>query len=88
VPLSVLLAAPWSLIYNDGIFVQIIATNFYGNSTNSLTGGGATMVLVPQAPVGLTQNMALTNNQTISFSWSDGTFNGGVPIIDYLIQWD
>jgi hypothetical protein len=54
VPLSILLAAPWSLIFNDGIYVQIIATNFYGNSSNSLTGGGALMVLVPQAPVGLT----------------------------------
>jgi hypothetical protein len=54
VPLSVLIASPWNLIYNDGIYVQIIATNFYGSSANSFTGNGALMVLVPYAPVGLT----------------------------------
>ena len=47
IPLSVLIAAPYNLIFNDAVFAQIIATNFYGNSTNSLTGGGALIVLVP-----------------------------------------
>jgi len=53
IPLSVLTSAPYNLIFNDGVFAQVIATNFYGNSTTSLTGGGALIVLVPNAPVNL-----------------------------------
>jgi hypothetical protein len=54
VPLATLIASPWNLVYNDGIYAQITASNFYGSSPSSLTGNGATVVLVPLAPVSLT----------------------------------
>lgn len=46
------------------------------------------MIVVPDAPVGLTNNFAVTNKQVIQFTWSNGISNGGSPVIDYRVSFD
>jgi hypothetical protein len=86
--LATLVLPPFNLIYNDGIFAQIIATNFYGSSMTSLTGSGANVLLVPDAPISVSNNPSVTNNRTIGITWTPGVFNGGTNIIDYEVQYD
>lgn len=56
-PLSALTSAPYSLIQGQIVRAKIIASNFYGDSAESLEGDGgdnARIVLVPAAPFDLT----------------------------------
>ena len=46
------------------------------------------MVIVPDAPVSLTNNFAVTNKQVIQFTWSDGIKDGGTPVLQYRISFD
>jgi hypothetical protein len=46
------------------------------------------MVIVPDAPVGLTNNFAVTNKAVIQFSWSNGVSDGGSPVLDYRVSFD
>ena len=51
----------------------------------SLTGSGANVVLVPDAPISVSNNPLVTNNHTIGITWTPGVFNGGTNIIDYIV---
>lgn len=51
VPLDVLTAEPYSLILGDSIYAKVMPINFYGEGQISTSGNGATIVLVPSAPV-------------------------------------
>ena len=44
--------------------------------------------MVPNAPVSLQNNLAVTLATQIGLTWVDGTSSGGVPIIDYQIWYD
>ncbi len=46
------------------------------------------MVIVPDSPVALTNNFAVTNKAVIQFTWSDGVSDGGSPVVDYRISFD
>ena len=70
---------------------KIIATNFYGDSAESLEGDGgenARIVLVPDAPFDLTNSQADTNAFQVSFTWLEGLNNGGKPVDFYEISYD
>jgi hypothetical protein len=82
-PLSKLTSAPFSLLKGYGIYIKVIATNAYGDSPISDAGNGGLIVFVPDAPIALANNFAVTSKSVISFTWSPGTSNGGTPIIDY-----
>ncbi len=43
---------------------------------------------IPDTPITLLINGAVTTPQVIGFTWSSGTSNGGSPIIDYRISYD
>jgi len=60
IPLATLRASPFNLVLGETINVQIIAYNAYGQSAISVVGGTALMVLVPDAPVSLANNPAVT----------------------------
>ena len=62
VPLNVLTAAPFSLSIGSTVDVKIIAYNVYGDSEASSVGGGATIVLVPDAPINLANDPDVTND--------------------------
>ena len=61
VPLTTFVLPPFNLVYNDGICYQVTATNFFGDSPVSNTGCGALLLVVPNAPVSLTKNTALSS---------------------------
>jgi len=68
--------------------VRVIASNFYGDSEYSPSGNGAIMIIVPDAPILLMNNLDVTNRQRIGFSWIDGYSNGGSPVLDYRVSYD
>jgi hypothetical protein len=49
----------------------------------SAVGGAAVIVLVPDAPVSLANNPAITMGTSIGLTWVPGASNGGTPVIDY-----
>jgi hypothetical protein len=50
--ISLLLAAPYNLLVGDSISAKIRATNVVGYS-DSTEGNGATVVMIPSAPINL-----------------------------------
>jgi hypothetical protein len=87
-PLSVLYASPFSLVLGDHIYAKIIAINSYGDSLASEPGDGAAVVFLPDAPVNLANNAAITSATTVGLTWSNGVSNGGKTILDYKVWFD
>jgi hypothetical protein len=56
IPVSVFTASPYSLAWGSGIYVKVIATNLYGDSTESSEGNGAVITTSPDAPTNLAEN--------------------------------
>jgi hypothetical protein len=61
IPIGVLTAEPYNLLKGNSVMVRVIATNFYGDSPYSPAGQGAVMIIVPDAPLNLSNNLAVTN---------------------------
>lgn len=61
IPISVFKAEPYSLAWGDEVYAKVTASNVYGSSTTSLEGNGAVILTVPDAPVSLANNPAITN---------------------------
>lgn len=76
------------MVFGDSIFAKITAINFYGDSEPSDLGNGAIILLVPDKPIALTDNTAVTTAYVIGFTWADGMSTGGSPIIDYRVRCD
>lgn len=68
--------------------VRVIATNYYGDSPYSPSGQGAVMIIVPDAPINLANNLGVTNRYTIGFTWDNGFSNGGSEVLDYRVSYD
>jgi hypothetical protein len=47
IPVAVLKAAPFSLDWGADVYAKVIATNIYGDSTESLEGNGAYITTNP-----------------------------------------
>jgi hypothetical protein len=45
--------APYSLLLGNDILARVVAINAYGDSVVSAIGGGAVILLTPDAPVSL-----------------------------------
>jgi hypothetical protein len=45
-------------------------------------------LLVPDAPIDLADNVAITTATVIGFTWNDGLSTGGADIIDYRVSYD
>jgi hypothetical protein len=65
-----------------------VAINYYGESAESDSGNGAVILLVPDAPINLFDNVSVTTAFIIGFTWEDGIKTGGMPVEDYRILWD
>ena len=46
------------------------------------------MEFVPDAPINLQDNVSVTSDSIIGFSWTEGASNGDSPVIDYRITYD
>jgi len=77
IPISTLLAQPYNLALGDSVYAIITSSNAYGESANSPAGNGATIVLVPDAPINVQDNVAVTNSTVIGLIWSGGVSHGG-----------
>jgi hypothetical protein len=88
VPLSSLVADPFLLQVGDSIWANVVASNLYGDSDVSVDGNGALVALVPDAPVNLQKDAAVTSASVIRLTWSEGAANNGAPVIDYRIWYD
>jgi hypothetical protein len=66
----------------------VSAINAYGESALSEIGGGALMVVVPDAPTNLQNVVAITLDDRIGVSFDEGVNNGGTSVIDYELYFD
>ena len=85
VSLFTVIEPPYSLTKGDHIFAKVIAVNFYGDSEYSDEGNGAVTQLVPDAPLNLANNAAITDANNIGLTWSPGLDDGGAVVIDYKL---
>ena len=86
--LSTLKAVPFSLVKDDSVYVKVIAVNSYGDSEFSSAGNGAVIRLVPDAPINLQNDLLVTIDSKIKFTWQDGASNGGSAVIDFAVYYD
>jgi len=86
--LTTLRASPLILVKGDSIIAQIISVNAYGDSVQVVTGSGAVVRDVPDAPVSLLNDPTITTDKVIKFTWADGASDGGTPVIDYTVSYD
>ncbi len=69
IPLSTLTGAPFSLTLGQNINAKLVAVNAYGDSSESSPGGGAVILLVPDAPISLANAPAITTDSQIGLTW-------------------
>ena len=62
IPVSVLRSSPYSLTWGSSVYAMITATNVKGNSAQSSAGNGAIILTVPDAPLNLVDNTAITSS--------------------------
>lgn len=65
--------------------VKVTASNYYGESPQSAQGDGASIWVIPDAPVTLVNNALITDASRIGLTWFKGPSNGGTPVLDYRI---
>jgi len=90
IPITVLIASPYSLLQGSSIYASVVAYNAVGDSPNSDVGNGALVIVsrVPDAPINLMRDVMVTLDKTkISFKWED-SFDGNQPVLDYRVSYD
>lgn len=84
VDLTTLRAAPYNLVLEDSVQIKVISINSYGDSEYSLTGNGAEIQYVPDAPI-LSNDAAVTSATNIGLTWVEGASDGSTEVIDYKL---
>jgi len=69
IKLDTLIVAPYSLVLNEEIWAKVIATNVYGDSPFSAAGNVGLTKLIPDAPINLANNAAITDAAKIGLVW-------------------
>lgn len=88
VPFAILTASPYNLQLGDSVYAKVIAINFYGESVESDAANGATILLVPSAPVNLREDTVVTSASQLGILWDNGISQGGSTILDYRVSFD
>ena len=86
VPVATLRASPYSLEWGASIYANVIATNSYGDSSESDEGNGAIITTYPDAPINLAEVLVDRTKSTLGLSWDAPVFTGGDVIVDYRIS--
>lgn len=76
------------IAWGSSVYAKVSATNQFGTSTFSNSGNGAVIVTVPDSPISVANNMAVTTVNKVGIIWEPGFSEGGLPVIDYRISWD
>ena len=58
------------MVLGESVYVEIISTNYYGDSIYSTAGNGAVIQLVPDAPINLINDPNITTDTIIGFNWT------------------
>ena len=74
---------PWG----SSVYATITAYNVVGDSDASEPGNGAIILTIPDAPTNLENAPTVTTANQIGLTWTDGTDDGGSPIIDYTVSY-
>lgn len=89
VPITSLMAEPFSLPWGAEIVARVTAVNSYGPSLVSPpTAERAIILRVPDAPLGLANNLQVTFGTRIGLTWAAGLQAGGTPVLDYTLWSD
>jgi hypothetical protein len=84
IPISTLMASPYSLPWGSSIYATVQATNAYGTSSVSFAGNGAIILTTPAAVT--VSNFAPGSTSTqIHIIWTASASNGGTAVIDYEV---
>lgn len=70
------------------MWAKIVAHNEFGDSAYSVAGSGAILMLVPDRPFNLANDVTVTSDQMIQFTWREGLSNGGSEVLDYSVYYD
>jgi len=46
------------------------------------------VIVVPDAPISLARDNSATTISQAGLTWSDGSENGGTPVLDYRVSYD
>ena len=66
---------------------KVLSRNSFGFSTSFSNIVNILTAILPDSPVNLANNVAVTASGTIGLTWAPGIYNGGSPIIDYRISY-
>ena len=88
-PITSLMATPFTLPWGAEIVARVTAENSYGPSLVSPpTAQRAIILRVPDAPLGLANNLQVTFGTLIGLTWAPGPQAGGTPVLDYTLWSD
>lgn len=87
-PISILRDSVFQHTWGSSISAKVIAYNLYGYSDSSVLGNGAVILTYPDAPVSVAETISDRTPTTITFTWSDGSSDGGAAVSDYRITYD
>lgn len=79
---------PYSLPWGSNVYAKVTAYNIYGDSLVSEAGYEAIILTIPDAPVNLEETIEARTDNSITFTWSPGSADGGAPVLDYRINYD
>lgn len=85
-PAQLLNDAPYSLPWGSSVFARVLATNIYGSSEYSVEGNNGVIVRIPDAPINLAEDIPLRTPTELGLTWSDGSEDGGLTVLDYRIN--
>lgn len=85
VPSVTFTQAPYSHTWGTNIRAKVIAINLKGESFESDVGSGGIILRIPDKPINVQDDPAVTNSVQIGLTWDDGANNGGSAVIDYRV---
>lgn len=81
-----LIIAPYNVDGGDSIYAKVSSMNVYGESDLSEAGNGAYYERPPDKPISLAEDISVRSASTDGLTWADGINNGGIPILDYRVN--
>jgi len=91
VPITSLMAPPFTLPWGAQVVARVTAWNSYGPSLVSpptASGQRAIILRSPDAPLSLANDLQVTFGRRIGLTWSPGQHDGGTPVTSYTLWYD